>query len=183
VTESGRIPSIRSVADYVALYPGRPDEARVAEQVVASFDPDAAWGQALHNPGQARRMLELSRYVFEEMGSLARPGLRELAVQMVNKRLQCEYGFLRGLERGREAGVSEVKLASLDFPESEVYDDEERFVLRLARATLECDVSDDLFDEGRRRYGEKGMLELGAVICYAAYEAIVLNILRPRATG
>ena len=74
----------------------------------------------------------------------------------------------------RKSGVTEEQLADLaGFEASAHFNDEEKLVLRLAvqLTRTPATVSDELYETLRRRFSERELVELDAVICWENYRA------------
>ena len=75
---------------------------------------------------------------------------------------------------GRKQGVSEQKLMALgDFESSGEFTDVEKAVLRYAMAMTKTpvEVSDDLFDQLKRQFSERQLVELTSAIAWENYRA------------
>ena len=75
---------------------------------------------------------------------------------------------------GREQGLDGRKLAELGtYPDSEIFTDEEKTVLRYADAMTETpvEVSDELFDQLRSIYDERQIVELTSALAWENYRA------------
>ena len=75
---------------------------------------------------------------------------------------------------GRKAGVTEEQLGELRvFETSPHFNDEEKLVLRLAVALTRTpsNVDDSLYEALRRRFSERELVELNAVIAWENFRA------------
>lgn len=75
---------------------------------------------------------------------------------------------------GRKAGVSEAKLRALaDFEESSEFTAVEKLVIRYgaAMSVTPLEVSEELFDEMRKHFNERQLVELTSSIAWENYRA------------
>src|SRR5262245_2727687 len=75
---------------------------------------------------------------------------------------------------GRQQGLTEEKLAALSDPaHSEALSDVEKLVVRYADAVTDTpvEVPDELFDQLRRHFNEKQLVELTSAIAWENYRA------------
>jgi len=75
---------------------------------------------------------------------------------------------------GRRAGLTETKLRDLaDFESSSEFSDVEKLVMRYAvgMTAAPLEVSDRLFDELRRHFDERQLVELTSAIAWENYRA------------
>ena len=75
---------------------------------------------------------------------------------------------------GRKTGVTEEQLADLaGFEASPHFNDDEKLVLRLAvqLTRTPATLGDELYETLRRRFSERELVELNAVICWENYRA------------
>ena len=71
-------------------------------------------------------------------------------------------------------------MAALDFyRDSDLFSEEDRLVIDLTKAALQGPVPDDLFEQAKDLYGEKGMLEFSVAIGWWTLWTIIINVLRP----
>jgi alkylhydroperoxidase family enzyme len=181
----GRIAEIDSVEAYVTAYgnAGADDVAAFMRELDATGRSGpgipSAWARLLHCPGLARRLLKLDEHITRGLLWAGRPDLRALATQAVYARLGCAYGFLTGLAQARSSGLTPVQLASLPFPASGAYSEEQRLVLAFVQGVLDGDVPDDVFEPARRRFGDRGVLELSVMVAHAAWWATIDAVLDP----
>jgi alkylhydroperoxidase family enzyme len=87
---------------------------------------------------------------------------------------------------GRDKGLTEEKLAALGAgPDSEVYSEEERAVLRYADAMTETPVkvSAELFEHLSRLYDERQIVELTSALAWENYRARFAHALDFEAEG
>ncbi|MGA2408883.1 MAG: carboxymuconolactone decarboxylase family protein, partial [Candidatus Binataceae bacterium] len=59
--------------------------------------------------------------------------LRELAVLILMKRLDCEYGFVRHIEIAKHTGISRQQIDAIgDYQNSSLFNDDDKLILRYA---------------------------------------------------
>jgi alkylhydroperoxidase family enzyme len=105
------------------------------------------------------------------------PRLRELAVLILMKRLNCEYGFVNHIGVALKSGVTREQLDHIDsYQTSPFFPDNDKLVLRYAEElTLKAQVDEKLFREVESRLGTLNLLDLNAAIGYWNMMARNLN--------
>lgn len=153
------------------LLPGVPDP-RIDE----SHDGVAI---AAHNPELARQLAQLSRFMALDMPWCERQDLRELAIQVVNHELHCEYSFRTRAPVAAAAGVGlDAQNALSEWRASALFNAEQRLVIEYAEAVIRCEVSDELFSQVVQAYTEKGAIEFTSVVAFWSFWAMLLNATR-----
>jgi len=135
--------------------------------------------KALSNsPGLATRVFPLANYFMAE--SSLKPRLRELAVLILMKRLDCEYGFVRHIEIAERAGLSRAQIDNVgSYQSSPLFSEEDKLVLRYAdELTTKARVDDQLFQQVQNLIGQKDVLELTAATAFWNMMARNLNALQ-----
>ena len=135
--------------------------------------------KALSNsPGLAGRVFPLANYFMTE--SSLNPRLRELAVLILMKRLNCEYGFTRHIEIAERVGLSRAQIDSIgSYQTSALFSDADKLILRYAEElTLKALVDDQLFRQVQNLIGQKDILELTAATAFWNMMARNLNALQ-----
>jgi len=135
--------------------------------------------KALSNsPGLATRVFPLANYFMAE--SSLKPRLRELAVLILMKRLDCEYGFVRHIEIAERAGLSRAQIDNVgSYQTSPLFSEEDKLVLRYAdELTTKARVDDQLFQQVQNLIGQKDVLELTAATAFWNMMARNLNALQ-----
>jgi AhpD family alkylhydroperoxidase len=95
--------------------------------------------------------------------------LRELAVLKAATVVECEFCIDIGSEYARRAGLSEAQLLALhDAEASGLFDADELLVITYARAmsVTPTEVDDELIAALRKRYGDRGILELTHLVAW-----------------
>ena len=128
-----------------------------------------------NSPRLARAISQLGQYFMSEL-SLS-PRLRELAVLILMKRLNCEYGFVNHIGVALKTGVTREQLDHIDsYQTNPCFSDDDKLVLRYAEElTLKAQVDDDLFLEVERRLGTLNLLDLNAAVGFWNMMARNLN--------
>jgi 4-carboxymuconolactone decarboxylase len=131
-----------------------------------------------NNPGLAKRVFPLANYFMNE--SSLSPQVRELAVLMLMKRLDCEYGFGRHIEIAERAGLTRPQIESIgSYQTSTLFSDDDKLILRYAEElTLRARVDDDLFRQVQNLLGQQHTLDLTAAISFWNMMARNLNALQ-----
>src|SRR5215467_9206801 len=171
-------------------YVERDSESAEARQFLAEMSQSTSTSQfnfrdvpnvmkALANsPKLARRIAQLGQYFMSEL-SLS-PRLRELAVLILMKRLNCEYGFVNHIGVALQTGVSNEQIDQIDsYETSPFFSDDDKLVLRYAEElTLKAQVDDELFRRVEGLIGTAKLLDLNAAVGFWNMMARNLNGLR-----
>ena len=103
----------------------------------------------------------------------------ELAICTAARAANANYIWASHVKRGLTAGTCEEAINAIDTygPLDELTADE-AMIIRLGREVLEEGVvSDDTFQTVRQRYGEKGLMELTALMSVYMMNASVLRVM------
>jgi 4-carboxymuconolactone decarboxylase len=131
-----------------------------------------------NSPGLATRVFPLANYFMTE--SALSPRLRELAVLILMKRLNCEYGFSRHIEIAEKAGLTRAQIDNIgSYQTGPLFTNEDKLILRYAEdLTLKAQVDDQLFQQVKNLIGQKDLLELTAATAFWNMMARNLNALQ-----
>ncbi|MBV8138086.1 MAG: carboxymuconolactone decarboxylase family protein [Deltaproteobacteria bacterium] len=131
-----------------------------------------------NSPRLAKAISQLGQYFMSQL-SLS-PRLRELAVLILMKRLNCEYGFVNHIGVALNTGVTREQLDHIDtYQTSPFFSDDDKLVLRYAEElTLKAQVDDQLFRQVEGRLGMVNVLDLNAAVGFWNMMARNLNGLR-----
>jgi uncharacterized peroxidase-related enzyme len=135
--------------------------------------------KALSNsPGLATRVFPLANYFMAE--SSLSPRQRELAVLILMKRLNCEYGFGRHIEIAERVGLTRTQIDNIgNYQTSPLFSEEDKLILRYADdLTMKARVDDQLFQQVQTLIGQKDILELTAATAFWNMMARNLNALQ-----
>jgi AhpD family alkylhydroperoxidase len=101
-------------------------------------------------------------------GSELSPKLRELAILTVGHVTGSEYEIAHHQSHGRKAGISPEQLAAVpEFETSNLFDDVDRAVMRLAKESTEnVAVSRSCWEAVAAHLGDKQMVELALAIAW-----------------
>jgi alkylhydroperoxidase family enzyme len=135
--------------------------------------------KALSNsPKLARRVFPLGSYFMQE-ASLD-PRLRELAVLILMKRLNCAYGFTRHIEIAEGVGISREQIDNIgSYQTSSLFSDDDKLIIRYAEdLTQKGQVDDELFRQVKDRIGQQNILDLTAATAFWNMMARNLNALQ-----
>jgi alkylhydroperoxidase family enzyme len=96
------------------------------------------------------------------------PRLRELAILTVGYATGSQYEIAHHQSHALKAGVTPGQLAAIDdFETSDLFDDVERAVMRLAKeSTVDVDVTEDRWADAAARLDDKQMVELTLAIAW-----------------
>jgi uncharacterized peroxidase-related enzyme len=102
------------------------------------------------------------------IGSELSPKLRELAILAVGHVTGSEYEIAHHQSHGRKAGISQEQLAAVaEFETSDLFDDVERAVMRLAKeSTTNVAVSQSCWKAAAAHLGDRQMVELAMTIAW-----------------
>jgi 4-carboxymuconolactone decarboxylase len=131
---------------------------------------------AAHSPKFAGNLSRLTRSVVLETGWTERRDLPELAVQAVNLHFSSAFSFETRMGNAEATGLGMERLAALPcWRASTLFDEEQRLVLEYVAAVVSGDVPGELFDRVKARYGEKGAVELTALVGTFSLWAMLIN--------
>ncbi len=68
------------------------------------------------------------------------------------------------------------KLAVLDFPDSELWNDDERLILKFTKATVQNTMTDELFEQSLAAWGEQKLLRSIGWIAFVNMHSMVANV-------
>ena len=128
-----------------------------------------------NSPGLATRVFPLANYFMTKSPLPAR--VRELAVLMLMKRLNCEYGFVRHIDIAKGTGISAEQIDEVgSYKTSSRFSADDKLVLQYAEElTLNARIGDDLFKQVEKLLGNGNTLELTAAISFWNMMARNLN--------
>ncbi len=135
--------------------------------------------KALSNsPGLASRVFPLANYFMSE--SALDPRLRELAVLILMKRLNCEYGFGRHIEIAERVGLSREQIDNIgSYQTSSLFSDNDKLIIRYAEElTQKAQIDDQLYRQVKDLIGQENVLELTAATAFWNMMARNLNALQ-----
>jgi alkylhydroperoxidase family enzyme len=103
-----------------------------------------------------------------------------LAVLILMKRLDSEYGFVRHIEIAQRAGLTREQIDAIgSYQSSPLFTDNDKLVLRYAEdLTMKAKVDDDLFARVEKLIGRQSILELTAATAFWNMMARNLNALQ-----
>lgn len=101
-------------------------------------------------------------------GSRLSPKLRELAILTVGHATASRYEIAHHQSHGLQAGITPDQLAAIpDFETSDLFDDAERAVMKLAHeSTVRVDVSDPSWSAAARYLDDEQLVELTLSIAW-----------------
>jgi len=107
----------------------------------------------------------------------------ELAIIVANGAANADFIWNAHVKLGLAAGVREEAIHAVDtFGPLDDLTDDEALIIRFGRELLEARaVSDDTFETVRNRYGEKGLLELTAIMSVYMMNANILRVMEHKA--
>lgn len=135
--------------------------------------------KALSNsPGLAMKVFPLANYFMNQSKLDTR--LRELAVLMLMKRCDCEYGFVRHIDIAKRCGLSRAQIDNIgDYQSSALFSADDKVILRYAEElTRNARVDDELFRQAERVAGKQNIVDLTGAIAFWNMMARNLNALQ-----
>lgn len=131
-----------------------------------------------NSPDLATKVFPLANYFMTRSALDKRQ--RELAVLLLMKRLDCEYGFVRHIEIGEKCGLSRQQIDAIgDYKDSKLFNDDDKLILRYAdELTMRAKVDDELFGKVEKLIGRANVLELTAATSFWNMMARNLNALQ-----
>jgi alkylhydroperoxidase family enzyme len=131
-----------------------------------------------NSPGLAAKVFPLADYFMNK--SHLNPRLRELAVLILMKRCDCEYGFVRHIEIAKRVGLTQRQIDEVgSWRESAAFTDDEKTILRYAEElTTKARVDDDLFRRAEAVAGKDAIVDLTGAIAFWNMMARNLNALQ-----
>ena len=103
----------------------------------------------------------------------------ELAICTAARAANADYIWNAHVKLGLQAGTREEALDAVDtYGPLDGLEEDEALIIRFGRELLETpQVRDDTFDTVRARYGDKGLLELTAVMSVYMMNATILRVM------
>jgi alkylhydroperoxidase family enzyme len=131
-----------------------------------------------NSPDLAARVFPLANYFMTKSPLSKRH--RELAVLILMKRLDCEYGFVRHIDIAEKCGISRAQIDAIgNYKDSTLFNDDDKLILRYAdELTMRAKVDDDLFARVEKLIGRPNILELTAATAFWNMMARNLNALQ-----
>jgi len=119
-----------------------------------------------NSPGLATKVFPLANYFMNQSPLDKR--VRELAVLMLMKRLDCDYGFVSHIAIAKGVGLSQAQVDDIDtYKTSSRFNDDDKLILRYAEElTLNARVDDDLFTKVEKIVGKGNIIELTGAIAF-----------------
>lgn len=169
-----RIPYVEKDAvtgDLKKLYDG------FAEQFGLRGVPNVVKALA-NSPDLATRVFPLANYFMNKSPLL--PRHRELAVLILMKRLDSEYGFVRHIDIAEKVGLTRAQIDAIaSYATSPLFSEEDRVICHYAdELTVKGKVDDALFAQAEKLIGKRNVLELTAATAFWNMMARNLNALQ-----
>jgi uncharacterized peroxidase-related enzyme len=131
-----------------------------------------------NSPGLATKVFPLANYFMNQSALDKR--VRELAVLMLMKRCDCEYGFVRHIDIAKQVGITQEQINDIGtYQTSSRFDDNDKLILRYAEElTTKARVDDDLFAKVKKIVGDANIIDLTGAIAFWNMMARNLNALQ-----
>jgi 4-carboxymuconolactone decarboxylase len=166
---------------YVEKGTADPEIRKLYEGFEAQFGvrgvPNVAKALA-NSPGLASKVFPLGNYFMNQ--SALEPRVRELAVLMLMKRCDCEYGFVRHVDIAKRVGLTQEQIDDIgSYSTSSRFNDDDKLILRYAEElTTKARADDDLFRKVEALVGKDKIIDLTGAIAFWNMMARNLNALQ-----
>lgn len=185
-----RLPVIKTPADVEGLTHLNAEEKALALENLRKVPPTDGWLILASDPDtQAFWQLwerELTALLYPDMQAVPFSPMNLITLE-VARHSGNDYliGILRQVTAVSIADYDKphsyyTKLALLEYPDSEVWTDEERMTLKFTRACLENTMTDELFEQARKAWGDQMILRYISWVGYVNQWAILENVLGMR---
>ena len=185
-----RLPVIKTPADVEALTYLDAEEKALALENLKKIPPTDGWYILGSDPDtQAFWQLwerELTALLYPDMQAIPFSPMNLITLE-VARHSGNDYliGIIRQVTAVAIADFNKphdayTKLAMVEYPDSEVWTDEERLALKFTRACLENTMTDELFEQARETWGDQMVLRYISWVGYVYQWAILENVLRMR---
>jgi alkylhydroperoxidase family enzyme len=131
-----------------------------------------------NSPGLATKVFPLANYFMNQ--SALNKRVRELAVLMLMKRCDCEYGFVRHIDIAKREGITQQQIDEIgSYRTSQQFSDNDKLILQYAEElTSKARVEDDLYRKVESVVGKDKMVDLTGAIAFWNMMARNLNALQ-----
>lgn len=165
---------------YVEKDAAAPEIKKLYENFEGQFGigvPNVAKALA-NSPGLATKVFPLANYFMNQ--SALDPRVRELAVLMLMKRCDCEYGFVRHIDIAKRCGLSQEQIDDIgNYQSSSRFTADDKVILRYAEElTQKARVDDELFARAEKLVGKQNIVDLTGAIAFWNMMARNLNALQ-----
>jgi uncharacterized peroxidase-related enzyme len=165
---------------YVEKSAAAPEVKKIYEAFESQFNaavPNVAKALA-NSPGLAAKVFPLANYFMNE--SKLNKRYRELAVLMLMKRCDCEYGFVRHIDIAKQCGLSQEQIDDVgNYQSSARFSADDKVVLRYAdELTRNARVDDQLYGQAEKVVGKDNIVDLTGAIAFWNMMARNLNALQ-----
>jgi alkylhydroperoxidase family enzyme len=166
---------------YVEKEAASPEVKKLYEGFESQFGvrgvPNVAKALA-NSPGLATKVFPLANYFMNQSALDKR--VRELAVLMLMKCCECEYGFVRHIDIAKHEGISQQQIDDIgSYRTSQRFSDNDKLILQYAEElTTKARVDDDLFRKVETIVGKDKMVDLTGAIAFWNMMARNLNALQ-----
>ncbi|HXR26198.1 MAG TPA: carboxymuconolactone decarboxylase family protein, partial [Candidatus Binataceae bacterium] len=128
--------------------------------------------------GLATKVFPLANYFMNQ--SALDPRVRELAVLMLMKRCDCEYGFVRHIDIAKRCGLSQEQIDNVgNYQSSSLFNADDKVILRYAEElTQKARVDDNLYAQAEKLVGKQNIIDLTGAIAFWNMMARNLNALQ-----
>jgi alkylhydroperoxidase family enzyme len=165
---------------YISKEAAKPEIKKLYEDFESQFGmPAPNVAKALANsPGLATKVFPLGNYFMNR--SQLDPRIRELAVLMLMKRCDCDYGFVHHIPIAKRVGVTQEQIDAIDaYQTSGKFSDNDKLILRYSEElTTKVRVDDDLFRRVEKIVSKEGIVDLTGAIAFWNMMARNLNALQ-----
>jgi hypothetical protein len=175
-----RLPALFTSDQYFEMYPtSDPDEHSYIESVyerhpMVAHHPNFA--MFMHTPRLADLMMNLTNDIVQMDWVQTPQG--HLSILVCDRRLHSEDSYMAHLSSFLSAGMTWAQIATMDIPDSTLFDDEERMVMEFTHTAIDGRIPDDLFAKARSLYGDKTMVEWAISLAFWTFYPYFINALQ-----
>ncbi|MBT8342686.1 MAG: hypothetical protein KJP07_21980 [Desulfatitalea sp.] len=182
-----RLPTIKTEADLDALTHLSDEEKAYGKQVLKKIPTSDGW-QIMGNDPELQALWHIMERTYTallEGDFQGKPfGPMHLMAAKTAKKAGSDYVFglfavltVRQIEAFKQPSDYSAKIGMLDNPDSGLWNEEERLILKFAEATLENKMTDELFEQARAAWGEKRLLRNVSWITFVDMWGKMSNVL------
>lgn len=140
-----------------------------------------AFAIVARDPKLALLLINVSDYMTKECPwTTNRRDLRQLMIQALNLHFRCDFNFQSHLSSAARDGISLEQQAAIPYWEtSSIFNEEQRLVIEFTLAACENEVSDELFERVKARFGDQGAVEMTIAVAWWAMWAMIAGVIPP----
>ncbi|MBT8339309.1 MAG: hypothetical protein HKP58_18980 [Desulfatitalea sp.] len=166
--KGGRLPIVRTEADIQALSHLSPEEKALAVKNINMVTPTVPYLMVANDPELLSfvTMMEWNCVALHDPDFQVIPfSPMNLITHVVARHTGSEYLLalitamtVAGITDAKKENIYYTKLSMVEFPDSDLWTDEQRITIKFTKGALEHNISDELFEQARELWGEKRLL-------------------------